>query len=108
MEKPLLEKVIERLEKLDIREWTFRRDMQEVPYPLTAETGGLRFILRKYQGLEIENITGGPYSEYHPPSSVKNKHLKEKLNQLYDTICTRLKEYQKKELEEKLNNILLD
>lgn len=101
-----LEKFLKKLEKLDIREWTYRLDISRVPHPLTAETCGLRFILDKYGILEIENITGGPYSEYYSISSIKNKSLKKTLKQLYDVIYDKLKEHKRKELEEKIEAFL--
>lgn len=105
METQELEKILEKLENLDIREWTYRSDLNQIPHPLTAKIGGLNFKLEPYC-LEIEDISGGPYCAHYHACGIKNKPLKKMLTGFYQTICDKLKEYQKKEVEEKLKIFL--
>jgi hypothetical protein len=100
-----LEKFLKKLENIDIREWTYRPDIPELPHPLTAEICGLNFRIG-LSYLEIGDIRGGPYAIHYSPGNIKNKPLKKTLTCLYKTISDKLNEHQKKEVEEKLESFL--
>ncbi|MDP2906841.1 MAG: hypothetical protein Q8O03_02775 [Nanoarchaeota archaeon] len=109
MEKPPLEKIIEKLEKLDIREWD-----KECSTTLITKTGGLRFYLTKGG---FKNILDGDriYYELIIRKTDKNagcikysydgneKTLREKLENLYKKIDSALKESQDTEILGRLN-----
>ncbi len=103
-----VEKIIEKLEPLDIREWTMHR------YGMSIKFNGIEFYLkREHFGphfrdnylLLIKNVEDEPeLIEY--TSNCKNKTLGKMLEGFYEKTHTRLKEYKTKILEEKLNNFL--
>lgn len=101
-EKPAekqLGKVLEKLEKLDIREWAYEAG------PLVAEKYGLKFRLG-CEWLYVMSTTGNLWFIEYNTNNIKNKPLKKMLKQFYETTCTALKEHQKKELEERLDSFL--
>ncbi len=96
-----LEKLIKKLESLDIREWDYRQGN------LTAEKYGLRFILGT-EWMHVENVTGNMCYVSYNRENIKNKPFKKMLKQLHDQTYTKLLEYQQKELEEKIKECLSD
>ncbi|MDP2906840.1 MAG: hypothetical protein Q8O03_02770 [Nanoarchaeota archaeon] len=121
MEKLPLEKIIERLEKLDIREWRYT---YEAPFSgsfLIVETNGLRFSIAKRgftrrmedtlkYSMFVEDagdeITNDCFVEYI--FDKKNKPQREILDKFYEKTLTSLKEYKEKTIKEKLNDFVLE
>lgn len=98
MEKQELEKIIKKLESLDIRAWSLKHDA------LTAETGGIRFYFNWYGicSLKIEDTENGFSFSRYPEDKSSKKIFKE----FYTKTCGALNKYQKENLKEKLNNLL--
>lgn len=103
-----LGKIIQKLEPLDIREWTMHR------YSMSIKVNGIEFYLKKESYgthfkdnylLLIKNVEDEPeLIEY--TSNCKNKTLGKMLEGFYEKTRTRLKEYKTKILEEKLDDFL--
>lgn len=119
MEKQPLEKVLEKLEKLDIREWRYKYDSRANKNVLITETGGLRFIIKK-EGYK-ENILSYLLHIGHIEPDFcstdtciayfydkKNKPQRELLGNFYEKTLSSLKEGHKKKLEEKFEFFMLD
>lgn len=105
MEKPLLEKIIERLEKLDIREW--ERDGNR----FNARHSGLLIHLHVYKDMgmlncHIEIINEGNDNELC--YEAKCKADKNIIKNFYDKICKRYHEFKDREFEDKVRNFLSD
>lgn len=112
MEIPPLDKIIEKLEKLDLREWDKGSDNS-----LNTEIGGLRFYLTKGG---FKNILDGDriYYELIIRKTDKNagcikysydqneKPLRDKLENLYKKISSTLKESQDTEILGRLNEFM--
>lgn len=112
MEKPPLEKIIERLEKLDLREWD-----RECDTTLITKTGGLILYLTKggyknridgdrirYELIirKIEKNAGCIEYSYNK----KEKSLRDKLEKLYEKISSALKESEDTEILGRLNEFV--
>jgi len=105
-----IEKIIQKLEPLDIREWTMHR------YGMSIKINGIEFYLKKVSYgahfndiylLSIKNIEDeSELIEY--TSSCKNKTLGKMLEGFYEKTRTRLKEYKTKMLEERLDTFLTE
>lgn len=97
-----LEKLIKKLESLDIREWNYHRFSD-----LITEKYGLKFTLHS-EWMRVESVTGNMCYVSYSSDNIKNKPLKKMLKQFHDQTYNRLLEYQQKELEEKLKEYLSD
>lgn len=100
LEDKELENILEKLEKIDIREWNCD------DYGLILERHGLKFRLG-WNELRIENIDKAPYKQVYDYYFEK-KPLKKVFQGFYNRIHNRLTEHQKKELDEKLKGFLSD
>ena len=97
-----LEKFIRKLENTDIREWEY-----ESVGGLTLEKYGLRFTLGE-EWLWVGNLTGNLYYISFTSDNIKDKSLRKMLKQLYTKTFAQLVEYQKRELEEKIETFLTE
>jgi len=119
MEKPPLERVIEKLEKLDLREWDLESDnILRHGSILSAKTGGLRFYLTKggfkgdllegdgvYYELIIRKIDkNAGYIKYY--YNKNDKASRAKLERLYTKVLSALQESHDAEILERLNEFL--
>ena len=117
--KPSLDKVIKKLEGLDIREW--KREKRGYVYKFIARLGGLTIYIstynnngtwiRTYHIVQIINQNGDMDVSYLYPkkNSVEEKcisKLYDKLNEKYEKYFK--KEYFKKEFEENLEQVFSD
>lgn len=107
MQKPPLEKIIEKLEKLDFREWSYSRgdphDSFRREY-LKANVRGLIFEIDSYHSrLTIKNQEANTWVLYGDKKSDKKK-----IDILFGNISTRIAEYKGKEMEENLNGFLTE
>lgn len=105
MEKQPLEKIIEKLEKIDIREW--ERDGNS----FNARTRGLLIHLHVYKDMgmtccHIELISEDKHNElrYDP----KNKAEKNMIKSFYEKTCKKYQEYKDTEFEDRVNAFLSD
>lgn len=107
MEKPSLDKIIEKLEKLDFHEWHYSRGDTHDPFReeyLTANIRGLIFELNgHYSRLTIKNHEANAWVIYG-----NEKQDRKKINLLFNNISTRILEYKRKEMEENLNGFLTE
>ncbi len=107
MEKPKLEKLIKKLETLDIREWKYNNGI------LTAEVCGMRFRIYSgknyYTRLLIKNMEGNiEFEDKVFFNDKETKGLKVALELLYNKTYESLLEYEDKQLTERLDTFLLE
>lgn len=104
MEKPPLEKVIEKLEKIDIQAW--ERD----GVTFTARVSGLKVRLQVYKDplnttcsrIYIGSEDGTRQISY----DAKNKTEKDMIKGIYEKTCKKYDELKDKEFGERLDNFL--
>ncbi|MDP2906839.1 MAG: hypothetical protein Q8O03_02765 [Nanoarchaeota archaeon] len=108
-----VEKIIQKLEPLDICEWTMYK------HSISIKTNGIEFYLKKQSykmhsslikfhsiySLSIKNIEDEPELIEHT-SDCKNKTLGKMLEGFYEKTRTRLEEYKTNMLEERLDSFL--
>lgn len=106
MEKPPLEKIIEKLKQLDINQWRWR----ETDYPkpeFYAEVCGLRFYMckyNKYHYLAVSDWENNLITEYHNRN--KNSFEEKEIKSLYNSLHERLKTQKTAEFSEMLDEFL--
>ncbi len=111
MEKPPLDKIIEKLEKLDIREWKTIDDTFFTGWNFSVHIQGLVFHLARYNkndyGFYIQNEEKSIRIEYNNQKKI--------INSFGEKLFKTLAEYKKKELprqekefEERLNRFVSD
>jgi len=103
MEKPPLEKVIERLEKLDIREWEHDDNVFKARY------GGVSILLDSYRDMgmtfsHIEIVSDDRSNRLR--YEAKGKSDKNAIKNFYDRLYQRYREFKDKEFEEKIKSLL--
>lgn len=122
MEKPELEKVIEKLEKLDLREWKEKKQepivYEERHYEFIANINGLVFsiyVSRKsrefrkdlyYPCLSITNNEGTMRIDYNSEKDIPSVPMLRFHKKIKDYLSDDFKEKQRKEFEERLNDFL--
>jgi hypothetical protein len=119
MERPQLEKVIEKLKGLDIQRWKFIHEHVYSGDFLITETNGLRFSIFKRgskgrmedtfrYSVFVEDagdeITNNCFIEY--TFDKKSKPQRELLDKFYEKTLAALKGYKEKEIKEKLDNFV--
>jgi len=112
MDKPPLEKVLEKLKSLDIQRWNHTEQVFTIcnvmgKSLLSIETEGLSFFILQGNGyaLTIRNTESKLiYKDYIGDRN--NKANKEMLKNFYETTLASLKEYRKKQLAEKLDSFI--
>ncbi len=123
MEKPPLEKVIEKLEKTDLREWksgllNYYSAFYQPAF--TIRLNGLKFKVSRWHpkmmskvfsyslSIEIDEYTGTmKYEEYEDNSKTKGCRQK-MIKDLYENVHKNLLEHREKEFRERLNTFLAD
>lgn len=102
MENPPLEKLIERLEKLDIREWKY--EYYNYGHQLVARTNGLIIQLYDKGGYKIKIVSDQGHKEiaYDPA----NKTEKDILKKFCERMVKSYEEFREKELQERLDSFL--
>lgn len=119
METPELEKIIKKLESLDISRWKYTYEPSFSDSFLIVETNGLRFSIKKRGStgcmenslryvVFIENaedeITNNCCIEHI--FDKKNKPQREMLKSFYNQTLTSLNKYKEKVIKEKLNDFV--
>lgn len=107
MERLKLEKLIKKLEALDIREWRYDNCI------LTAEVCGMKFKIlsgkRYYTRLLIKNVENkSKFEAVEYFNSKETKDLKKVIESFYKKTYESLLEYENKQLTEKLDTYLSD
>ena len=103
MENPPLEKIIKRLEKLDIREWKY--EYYSYGYQFVARTNGLVIELRdKEDCLKVTSDYGHKSMVYEPT----NKAEKDMLKKFCEKITKTYEGHIEKELQDRITNFLSD
>ncbi len=117
MEKPELEKVIEKLEKLDIREWNILTHRNEIP-DLTAKTKGLVVSIKLYESnnpikmlfpfclfdemiysIAIQDENQKVFIEYRDDSK------KGKIYKFYEKLCKNLEKFKEDEFSRRIQDL---
>lgn len=106
MEKPLLEKVIKKLEKLDVRAW--RRETLDC---FTTKASGLTVHILRFTELEkirykLELKDDDGYQRISHTSY--NKEEKDMLERFYENINEKYNKIKEEEFKEMINNLLSD
>lgn len=113
MEKPPLEKVLEKLEKLDTQRWEWKHGYLGPAF--TTRIGDLKFYLEKrkkygafadkfYYALTIQNIDGSVEIEYF---NIEKQSVEEKeLSRLHTKLYSTLKGIREKRFEESIDEFL--
>lgn len=107
MEKPPLDKVIKKLEELDIRGWKCGNGRYGKEF--TAEIGPLHIYVYKWEKhheIAIRNYVGMLRIEYH--STEKGGLEEKKILELYDKLCKEYEEHDEKSFEAALEQIFSD
>lgn len=105
--KPSLEKVIKKLEELDIREWKCNNGHYGKWF--TARIGSLQVCVYKWEKhhqLAINKQGEMLYVRYY--NKKKDSIEEKKISEFYDKLYKKHEEYEKKELEEALDQVFLD
>ncbi|MDP2906838.1 MAG: hypothetical protein Q8O03_02760 [Nanoarchaeota archaeon] len=102
MERPPLEKLIERLEKLDIQEWKY--EYYTYGHQLVARTNGLIIPLYHKGDYQIKIMSDQRHKEisYQPA----NKTEKDMLKKFCEKIAKSYEELREKELQERIDSFL--
>lgn len=106
MEKPPLEKIIEKLKQLDIHEWRWHESKYSGS-EFIAKVYGLIFymsICDKYHYLVIHDWEGNLIAEYHKRS--KNSFEEKEIKSFYNNLHERLKTQKTAEFSEMLDEFL--
>lgn len=112
METPELEKIIKKLEEVDIYRWKYVYEPSFSRYFLFVETNGLRFSIAKGSfeySMFIENVEdeiSNNWGLIKHTFDKKNKPQRELLDKFYEKKLASLKEYKEKEIKEKFNSFL--
>lgn len=108
MERSKLEKLIKKLETLDVREWKYN----DSDGNLTTEVCGMEFRIRILGGvtyLNIKNIENSiRVEEREFFDNKETKYLRGVIEKFYQKTRESLAEYEKKQLTEKLDTFLSD
>ena len=107
MERPELEKLLKKLEALDIREWRYNDCI------LTAEVCGMQFNIlsgkKYYTRLVIKNVENkSKFEAVEYFDSKETKPFKKVIESFYKKTYESLLEYENKQLTEKLDTYLSD
>lgn len=113
MEIQELERILEKLEKIEIHNWKFVYEPTYTQDFLIAETNGLKFSIEKKGDsarytMNIENIEEGLTNKcfiYHSFGK-KEKPQREMLARFYEKKTASLKEYKERIIKEKLEYFL--
>lgn len=113
MEKPPLEKIVEKLEKLDLERWewkygytgpTFCTKIGNLKVYVREEKNFGTFVNKYYHSLVIENRDESVSISYY---NKNNQSVEEKeIGQLYKKLYSNLKEIREKRFEEAINEFL--
>jgi len=104
MEKPKLEKIIKRLERLDIREW--KREYYDYGMQLVARTNGL--IIQLYDKGDYQIKIMSDYGHKEVSYKHVSKTEKDMLKKFCEKIAKSYEELREKELQERLDRFLSD
>lgn len=125
MEKPELEKIVERFKKIDVREWKSHGTLNYYStyyHPVfTIRLNGLKFkvsvrrhpkmtseLLSYSLSIEIDEYTGTmKYEEYEDNGKTKG-HRQKMIKDLYENVYKNLRGHMEKEFRERLNTFLAD
>lgn len=106
-----LEKILQKLEKLDIREWT-ADNLTSCIESISVKTEGIEFCLKKetpglgaHYSLSIKN-TGDEVWVIEYLHDKEDRVSKKLIREFYEKTNTRIMEYKTKQLKEKLNNFV--
>lgn len=112
MEKPPIEKIIEKLEKTDIQRWKLVYEPAFSKNFLFVETNGLRFSIEKYDksySMYIENVEDRMTNNWGIITYTfdkKNKAQKAIFEKFYEQILESLREDKEKRALEKLDEFV--